>query len=156
MKAGQDELQRLLPPPGSDVVTPDMRGPRVAHRFPLETAVTYEYFEGRRERYGWFPDPSPEEDEVVDPELRVSRGRRYWFILLRHGRSGWRVDQAVPCDSIDSARVLAAMRWAGSMGWLVDFRDGDTIVGPHLADLADPARYLGLMKATKREGKPNE
>jgi hypothetical protein len=155
VSSGQDELERLLPTPGSDVVTPAMRGSRVAHRFPLEAPVTYDFFEGRRERYGWFPDPSPEEDEVVDPELRVSHGRRFWFILLRHGRSGWRVDQAVPCDSLDSARVLAAMGWAGRMGWLVTYRDGTTVVGPHLADLADPARYLGLVKAAARPGKPN-
>lgn len=142
-----DDLEALLPEALRDTVTPDMAGPRTRGGFVIHQSATYEYLEARRERFGWFADPSPAVVEVVDAALRPSRGRAHWSILLRHGRGGWRVDKAIACDSLASARTLAGMEWAGAMGYLIGFGDGRPKVGPHVTDLADPVRYLGLVKA---------
>jgi hypothetical protein len=147
-----DDLEALLPEASRDTVTPEMAGPRTQGRFVLAEGATYEYFEARRERFGWFRDPSRAVVEVVDVGLRPSRGRAHWSILLRHGRGGWRVDKAMACDSLASARTLAAMEWAGRMGYLIGYVDGRPQVGPHISDLADPARYLDLAKAVRNSG----
>lgn len=140
-------LEMLLPKPKIDVVTPEMAGPRALGRFTLREPARYEYIEARRERFGWFTDPSDGVDVVMAPDDRTRQGRRHWYVLLRHGRTGWRVDKPIACDAIETARTIAATEWAGRVGYLVAIVNGQPVVGPHLADLADPVRYLELMKA---------
>lgn len=144
------DLEAILPPPRSDGVSPEMAGPRAKGRFRLAGPATYSYFEARRERYGWLRDPSG--DVVITTSVlsgQEETGPRHWFILLRHTREGWRVDKPLETSSLEDARIMAAMEWAGRVGYLVDIVDGKPMLGPHVSDLADPVRYLELMKSNK-------
>jgi hypothetical protein len=133
-----------------------MAGPRAQGRFSLAEPAVYSYFEARGERFGWFRDPSDEVITVPDLSGQERAGLRHWFILLRHGRTGWRVDKPMEASSLEDARTMAAMEWAGRVGYLVDLIQGAPVLGPHQADLADPVRYLQLMKSTKSRRRPSD
>ena len=85
------DLERLLPTPGRDTVSAEMAGPRSGGHFTPSAAAEYGYFEVKRERFGWFRDPS---GSIVEPTglLPGPQGAAdlHWSILLRHGRQGTR------------------------------------------------------------------
>ena len=149
-------FERILPAPQFDVVEPAMAGPRAQGRFSLAEPAVYSYFEARGERFGWFRDPS---DEVItgwDLSGHETAGPRHWYIRLRHGRTGWRVDKPMETSSLEDARTMAAMEWAGRVGYFVGLIQGAPVLGPHEADLVDPVRYLQLMKSSKSRGGPSD
>jgi len=149
-------FERILPAPQFDVVAPRMAGPRAQGRFSLAEPAVYSYFEARRERFGWLRDPSDEVITVRDLSGQERAGPRHWYIRLRHGRTGWRVDKPMETSSLEDARTMAATEWAGRVGYLVDLIQGTAVLGPHQADLADPGRYLQLMKSTKSRREPSD
>jgi hypothetical protein len=150
--SGLPDLEEFLPADRFDILARSM----VPERSPLHATMSesgaYAYFEEGRYRFGWFRDPSGLVGEVGDvfaPRGRLMTGDVYWSVLLRRRQAGWRVEKALRWGSLVAARLASGMEWAGRRGYLVNIQGNRYVVGPAIDDLADPARYLELMRETR-------
>jgi len=143
-----DELERLLPAWIADVVEPgDIHERARLLSVALVEPAPYLAYEDERDCFAWLTLPASEAAATAHMP-----GPTHWFLLLRRRRSGWRVEKAIPCGSLEGARMAAGMEWAGRAGYLIEYRDGQPVLGPHISDFEDPARYLDAARqARKRE-----
>ena len=148
------ELDEILPAWIAGELDPSMILERLVElRASVVEPVAYQCYEADRERFAWLRDPSGlvrDVNQLVGPRSTLIRGLVHWTLFLRRRRTGWRVEKALIWDSIEAARQVAGMEWAGRAGFLVGFSEGRLVVGPHISDFEDPVRYVLLLSRKNR------
>lgn len=148
-----DEIDEMLPAPVAGELTLSDVPERFAQlRLGLTEPAAYLAFEVGKERFAWLRDPSGREnnDGFPDPLFSTRSGPVWWFLRLARRRTGWRLEKVMAWKSMEAARMAAGMEWAGHQGYIVGLRGDRAVVGPHLTDFEDPARYLALLKRGRR------
>ena len=147
------DVDEILPMAETDLLTRLMVPDRLAELCDsLDEPVPYSYLEVERSRFGWLQDPIGRVGTVqqLSDTIDVVEAPIHWTVKLRRRRAGWRVEKAHQWDSMAAARTAAGMEWSGAQGYLVDFHQGRPVIGPHIGDFEDPARYLDILR--KRRG----